>query len=278
MGKISFLDFLAISRPISFILLFLCLTVAFLFSANISQLTIYHIIEFLLIIFLMPFFIFSINDYYDLNSDRINERKGNLLQGKIIAKDISKQDIDRINLTIFFVLLFSSFTFRNLVHTLILFLALFFSYFYSAKPLRLKEIPIIDSLSNGAIVLSIFAMIYYLFNDVSDLPFRVIAVAISIVSYHLIMAQVDRTPDIKSGQKTTAIFLRSRFAVYLLCLFYNVPLLFAGFASVFKYLFYINLIILGFAYFNEKNSKSIVFLFIISWVALLLLYVVDKLV
>jgi lycopene elongase/hydratase (dihydrobisanhydrobacterioruberin-forming) len=277
MSKISFKEFLVISRPISFILLLLCIAVAFFFSADVSQLNIFHILEFIMIIFLLPFFIFSINDYYDLESDIINNRKGNLLQGKIISKEVSKKDIDRINLIIFFVFIVYSLIFRNITHTILIFSMLFFSYLYSAKPLRFKEIPFIDSLSNGAIVFSVFAVVYSLFNTIWSLPAGVIAVAVSIIFYHLLMAQIDKESDIKAGQMTTAVFLKSKLAVYLLCVLYNLPLLAIKFNSCFRYLFYFNIVILGYSSFNEEKSKSIVFMFIVVWTLLLLLYIFEKL-
>ncbi|MCK9293227.1 MAG: UbiA family prenyltransferase [archaeon] len=278
MKLITFKQFIFLSRPILFPLLILCLFVALLFSTSLTNIGVTHIIYIILLSFLFPFFIFAINDYYDYDSDIKNKRKNNILQG-MVFKNISelKKAILLYDLIIFLILFLYSLLFNNLVHTLLLLLLFFVCFFYSAKPLRFKEIPFIDSISNGVIVFLVFALMYTLFNNFFTIPFKVIAISISIMSYHLIAAQLDVRSDLSAKHKTSATFINNRFLVYLLCLFYNLPLLFINLGSIFKYLFFINLFLIIYIYFNKNfNKKRLLILFLISWALLTIVYILKS--
>ena len=279
MKTISIKQFFQISRPISFVFLLISFIVAILFSTNIFAVKLIHLIEITMLTLLLPFFVFSINDLYDYSTDKINLRKHSAWQGQFIKnlKDY-KKSILITELIIFTVIVGYSLIFNNLVHTLLLVLLLFLGFFYSVKPIRFKEIPFLDSLSNGIIVFLTFASIFVLFNSLYSIPIAIIGVSISTLSYHLLAAEMDLVADKRSGQKTTATLLKSRLLIHLICIVYNIPLLFIHFNSVFKYLFYVNLIFIIYNYFSKDiTKKQIFFLFTIIWVLVFLIYIFSKL-
>jgi 4-hydroxybenzoate polyprenyltransferase len=255
------------------------LFVALLFSTSFTNINLYYIIYLILFSFLFPFFIFAINDYYDYDSDIKNKRKNNILQGLIFKNILElKKTILIYDIVIFLILFLFSLIFNNSIHSILLIILFFTTFFYSAKPLRFKEIPFVDSISNGVIVFLVFALVYTLFNNIFYIPFKIIAISISIMSYHLIAAQLDVSSDISAKHKTSATFINNRTVVYLLCLLYNVPLLFINLGSIFKYLFFINFFIVIYIYFNKNfNKKRVLILFLISWGLLTTIYILKSL-
>lgn len=280
MRFISFKKFIIISRPILFPLIFLCLICALFFST--SSLVLINLIDLIFILFLtflIPFFTFSINDLYDYNSDKINIRKKSILYGKFISN--IKQysfSIYLYNFMIFLFLFIFAFIFYNIQTMLIIIILFFLIYFYSAKPLRFKEVYLLDSLSNGLIALFTFLLIYSFYNDIFALPLEVYLIALSISSYHLIAAQLDVVSDKSSNHKTTATKINNKDVVYLICILFNLPLLFFKINSGFKYLFYVNIFIIFILYFFPRVKKIYLFLFfIISWMFITMSYILNYL-
>ncbi len=280
MKLINFKYFLILSRPIIFPLILLCLLVALFFSiSGLNEINLSVILFIFLLSFLLPFFTFSINDLEDFESDRVNLRKKKIVFGKHISnlKEFSKS-IFLYNLIIFLILIIYSIFFFKFEITLILFVLLFIIYFYSAKPLRFKERLFLDFFSNGLIALLTFWLIYSLFNSFKSLPLEVYAVSISIMSYHLIAAQIDYSSDLSVKHKTTATIINNKSIVYLICILLNLPLLFVTLEGNFKYLFFVNLIIILILYFFPNLKKMYLFIFFfISWSFITLSYILTKL-
>lgn len=280
MKLINFKYFLILSRPIIFPLILLCLLVALFFSiSGLNEINLSVILFIFLLSFLLPFFTFSINDLEDFESDGVNLRKKKIVFGKHISnlKEFSKS-IFLYNLIIFLILIIYSIFFFKFEITLILFVLLFIIYFYSAKPLRFKERLFLDFFSNGLIALLTFWLIYSLFNSFKSLPLEVYAVSISIMSYHLIAAQIDYSSDLSVKHKTTATIINNKSIVYLICILLNLPLLFVTLEGNFKYLFFVNLIIILILYFFPNLKKMYLFIFFfISWSFITLSYILTKL-
>lgn len=273
MKLISFKQFLIISRPIIFPLLFLCFLVALFFSTKIFS--VIDILFIVLLTFFLPFFTFSINDLEDVCSDKINSRKKNVLFGKYISniKEFSNS-IYLYNLIVFLLLIIFSIIFYKLVTTIILFILLVLIYFYSAKPLRFKEKLFFDFLSNGLIAFLSFILIYSIYNPVENISLKVLLLSLSISSYHLLAAQIDFVSDNKSNQKTTATIIANKHIIFLICILLNVPLLLVSFSSYFKYLVFINLLIILILYFLPKTNKILLFsIFVFCWLFILLSYI-----
>jgi 4-hydroxybenzoate polyprenyltransferase len=264
-----------ISRPILFPLIFLCLLVAFYFSfRSFNYITFIDILFILLLTFLIPFFTFSINDLEDYYSDIKNHRKRNILFGKF-QKDllVFKKSINLYNSLILLILFVYSLIFYNLQTTVILLLLLFLLYFYSAKPIRFKEIFILDFFSNGLITLFSFALIFSLKYSVLSLPLSIYILALSISSYHLIAAQLDYLPDKSANQKTSVILINNKHIVFSLAILLNLPLFLVHFNSFFKYLVYLNLGIILLFWILPKSNKKIVFsIFFFFWTLISIFY------
>lgn len=276
MKFLSFKDYLIISRPIIFPLILLCLVVALFYSVNnISQISIEHIIFIFLLTFFLPFFTFSVNDLEDFESDRINDRKKGIIFGKFLPNlKIYSQSIHLYIFVISLILILYSLLFFNQQVVSFLFLLLFFLYFYSAKPFRFKEKLFLDFISNGLIALLTFFVIFVIFNDFKQLSIDVYAVSISIMSYHLIAAQIDLSSDKKVNHKTTATIINNKEIVYLMCILLNLPLLFVILKGNFKFLFFINILIILQLYFFPKIKKTrLFFFFFIGWLFITITYI-----
>jgi len=277
---ISLKKFIMLSRPMLFPIIFFSLIVALLFSTPINSISVYNILEIIFVTFLLPFFTFAINDVYDYESDKNNLRKDNIFQGFYFkdVKSLSKT-IRFYDLLIFLFLILFSLIFNNLIHTILLFSLLFVCYFYSTPPLRFKEIPFIDSISNALIAFLLFSMIFVLNNNFnSRMLFAIITISLAIMSYHLIGAQIDVDSDKKSKQRTTAVFINNRSIVYLISIIYNLPLLFVHFNSIFKIFFYFNILFIIYMYFSRNsNKKKLVVIFLTAWILLTIIYIVQKL-
>ncbi|MCK9544699.1 MAG: UbiA family prenyltransferase [Novosphingobium sp.] len=275
MKFISLKKFVIISRPILFPLIFLCLLVAFYFSfRSLIFLNKIDFIFILLLTFLIPFFTFSINDLEDYYSDKQNHRKRNIIFGKFHLDLLSfRRSINLYNFLIFLILFIYSLTFHNIQTTVILVIFLFLLYFYSAKPIRFKERFILDCLSNGFISLFSFALIYSLKYSVFSLPLSIYLISLAISSYHLIAAQLDYSPDKSANQKTSVIVINNKHVVFSFSIFLNLPLFLVHFNSFFKYLVYLNLIIiLIFWIYPKINKKIVFFIFFFFWIIISVLY------
>ncbi len=162
--------------------------------------------EFLLtlLFFLVPanFFLYGINDLYDDDTDKFNTKK-NSYENRLKTGDRNNLKILLVCTLIIFLIYTALLQNGSLKITLFFFL--FLSYFYSAKPLRFKSKPVIDSLSNFLYILpGIFGYIQTSGQIPPLLP--VIGFWAWAAAMHLFSAIPDITPDKKAGLLTTAVF------------------------------------------------------------------------
>ncbi|MBW3014468.1 UbiA family prenyltransferase [Candidatus Woesearchaeota archaeon] len=218
-----------------------------------------------LIFFTLPYslFLFGINDVFDYESDKLNPRKDSFLGGARLKKK-ELRTVYTLSMLGALPLLITSFFSMNFVHILACFLVLFVSYFYSAPPLRLKELPIIDSVSNALVIFFVVAMGFVLTKSFFLIPFKVYMALFFVASLHAMGAAADIRSDRKAKHKTIATqfgrvatvsfsiictltaFVLGRFsliisAVLLLCLLSYVVALFKPGAT--KLMFYLACII-----------------------------------
>jgi 4-hydroxybenzoate polyprenyltransferase len=158
-----------------------------------------------LIYFFLPanIFIYGVNDYWDQATDELNPKKD--------EKELRMTVKDKKNLLLLIylvtgisiiLLIFQA----DIVERLIFISFLFLSYFYSAKPLRFKAVPVLDFISNMLyIVPGIFG--YYLIARSLPPILFVFAGFLHISAMHLFSAIPDIEFDKKAGLKTTAILL-----------------------------------------------------------------------
>jgi 4-hydroxybenzoate polyprenyltransferase len=98
----------------------------------------------------------------------------------------------------------------NIIATILLVLL---GWQYSSPPLRLKEVPVFDSLSNGAIVfLAWFCGFSFSGLSLPDVPSSGIMLSLCTVGIHALGAVVDSEVDSEVGQTTIATALGKRAA------------------------------------------------------------------
>lgn len=172
-----------------------------------------------LLYFFLPanIFIYGVNDYWDEDTDRLNKKKD--------EKELRVTHHEKRRLawvlwaTVGFSVLLMFFQ-DNLERVLFLiFLSL--SYFYSAKPLRFKAVPILDFSSNMLYIMpGIFA--FYLAGGQLPPLLLVLAGYFHIAAMHLFSAVPDIECDREAGIMTTAVVLGERRSLMLVAAFWSI--------------------------------------------------------
>ena len=158
-------------------------------------------------------FLYGVNDLWDYETDLLNPKK----EGKEYrVKQGERVALRRVvNASILFSLLLLPFQ-RSMVERLIFLAWLFLGYFYSAKPLRFKSVPFLDSASN-ILYASSGVLAFYQVSGALP-PVKVLAGAfMHTFAMHLFSAVPDIAYDRETGIRTTAVLL-GRKASLLLCL------------------------------------------------------------
>jgi 4-hydroxybenzoate polyprenyltransferase len=157
--------------------------------------------------------VFGMNDVYDYESDLVNPRKlASNLEGDVLPPDQHSTVRMAACASTIFIICISLITF-NLQSFLSTALLVFLGWQYSAPPFRLKEIPVVDSLSNGAIVFLAWFIGYSSGRGkLRTLPDKGIILSLCTAGIHALGAVVDVESDIAAGQMTIATFFGSRTA------------------------------------------------------------------
>lgn len=109
-----------------------------------------------------------------------------------------------------FILLVSLIT-RNSQNLVACVFLVFLGWQYSAPPLRLKEAPVLDSLSNGTIVfLAWFAGFSLGGNGIRDAPGKGYMLSLCTAGVHALAAIPDIEADVAAGQNTIAVAFGKR--------------------------------------------------------------------
>ena len=165
--------------------------------------------------FLFPanVFLYGVNDYWDMETDLLNPKKDE--KEHRIGADERKRLARILQAVSVLSLLLVPFM-QSMGERLIFLVFLFLSHQYSAKPLRFKEKPILDSASN---VLYIMPGVFAYYWVTGSLPPFIILVAGFLHSYamHLFSAIPDIEYDTGTGITTTAVFL-GRNVSLIICL------------------------------------------------------------
>ncbi len=107
----------------------------------------------ILLSFPISIILYGINDIYDKNLDSLNPKKNSFNlneKEQVIIKGVS--------ILISILLVASSIVTINLSNLLSMLLLISISYFYFAPPMRLKELPPVDSISNGLLFFLAFSI------------------------------------------------------------------------------------------------------------------------
>jgi lycopene elongase/hydratase (dihydrobisanhydrobacterioruberin-forming) len=161
-------------------------------------------------------FIYGVNDWWDQETDRYNPKKDvkeyrlNRSEGRdlLLLLGIS----GGISLALLAVL--------DITGQALLLIFLFLSYFYSAPPLRFKEVPFLDFSSNMLYVVP-GILGYYLASGLLPPPILVLAGYLHIAAMHLFSAIPDIGFDEAAGMTTTAVLLRKPRSLLLCLLFWS---------------------------------------------------------
>ncbi len=248
MNKIRLL--IITSRPIFWIIGALAFISGIIYSKlELMQLTPYAFVQLFFFSFPLSLFCFGINDIYDYDTDirnpRKREKKG--IQGKPLPFKYHKF-ILTMSLIISLIMILISLLTLNLFNMISNALLLLVVYIYSAKPFRLKEKPILDSLSNGVMAFLAFCVGFSYGGEIIDINRKPYLLALCVAGVHAYTTAVDYFSDKKTKTTTFSVAYGRRAAV-----------LFALFA------FFIALILGEFSFLVQIYLSSSIIVFLISF-------------
>lgn len=152
------------------------------------------------------FLAFSLNDYFDREIDEQLGRTGGTKGALIKEKWHEKTVITGSAISIILMLLTTPFLNRLALTTLTLLVILSFA--YSAPPLRLKSVPILDSITNGTAAFLMFALGVGLMNgNFHDIIPAGYWGGLIFMPLHAIVSCPDIEADRKNGVKTAGMIL-----------------------------------------------------------------------
>ena len=149
--------------------------------------------------------VFGVNDVYDYESDRRNPRKlANSVEGGILDPAHHSDVLNAAYLSSIFIVS-SALVYPRRDNVLAVILLVLLGWQYSSPPLRLKEVPVLDSLSNGGIVfLAWYCGFSFSGLSISDVPSSSIMLSLCTVGIHALGAVADSEADFAAGQTTIA--------------------------------------------------------------------------
>jgi len=204
-------------------------------SRYLDLLNIWFFVYLLYFLFPANIFLYGVNDFWDFETDLLNPKKE---EKEYRVQYGEKQRLGEIlKLIVGLSLILLTFMSSNGERGIFL-LFLFLSYFYSAKPLRFKERPILDSVSNLLYILPGVLAYYWVSGN---LPPALILFAGVLHSFamHLFSAIPDIEYDRNTGIYTSAVFFGRKISL-IICLiawsiFASIVIIVGG-ASVFRFL------------------------------------------
>lgn len=207
----SFLVLIKTSRPVFWAAAPLVFLIGMKYSGG--TLSVLPIIQMILLSF--PFCIigYGINDIYDYKSDKTNPRKG-LIEGMRLSPKYHRF-IKQASLIVAVSLFSASLLTLNATNIIAMLLLLFFSYYYSALPLRFKTKPPLDSLTNGMGYFFLPFLLGFSFGGaISEIPLKIYFVTLCVTAAHSFTTLMDYSVDKKAGDVTFAIFFGKRTAAF----------------------------------------------------------------
>ena len=198
------------SRPVGWILGPLVFLLGMTVSGSII-LTPVTIFQILMLSFPFCIFLYGMNDVHDYESDKLNPRKkvaGGWIDPKLEPE--YHPYVTHVSIFVVILMFLSSFLTLNTTNILAMVVLVASAHLYSAPPVRLKERPVIDSVSNGIIVFSTLLLGFSFGSSIFDVGidiYLITAVAVGIHAYTTIM---DYEFDKNAGYKTTAVVFGKR--------------------------------------------------------------------
>lgn len=150
--------------------------------------------------------VYGVNDVYDYETDLQNERKGEGRSQGDILKPEHHEFVMNSSIVASVVLVLIAFATRNIVNIAGMLFLILWAFAYSAPPIRLKERPVLDSISNGLGYLLVpFAMGFSFGSSLTALPESAYWAGLVIAGIHAMFAVLDYKPDKKAGVNTIAV-------------------------------------------------------------------------
>lgn len=217
-----------VSRPLSWPLVALLFGLGLAISG--SAITATAILQLLLIATLLPLIVFGINDIYDYRADAINKRKQSAIHGLVLEERHHRFVSSAALASAIALAIFSAFT-RNPGNMVATAIAISLGWAYSEPPIRLKEKPVLDSLSNGALVFSVILLGYSYGGPVTAVPATVYFASFAVSAIHALGTIMDYSADKKAGVTTIATFCGKRLTAALALALVLAITLFSGIKS-----------------------------------------------
>jgi len=171
------------------------------------------VVQLVLLSFPISLYIYGINDICDHESDKLNPRRGTL-EGAIVPKTMAPV-IFKISLVIAGAFLITSILTGSIVNFIGVGLLLFLGWAYSIPPIRLREKPPLDSITNGLIVFCPFLMGFSFNGSFLQMPLKSLYLILGVIAVHMYATIIDYTPDKKSGSRTFAVLFGKRFTALI---------------------------------------------------------------
>jgi 4-hydroxybenzoate polyprenyltransferase len=156
--------------------------------------------------FPLTLFINGVNDIYDTDTDALDDLRK---EGETVEERFDDVSTLRVYLAVAAAVVLVTTAMFDVWNTVFAASMLFVGYAYSAPPLRLKERPPLDSLSNGviAVALAFLLGVSTFANPVEVAPWtyaKVIMLTLGIAAAHAYYAAIDYGPDKEAGLETVA--------------------------------------------------------------------------
>jgi 4-hydroxybenzoate polyprenyltransferase len=169
-----------------------------------APVSVVSIIQILLLTFPMNLIGCGLNDIYDYESDRRSRRR-RAVWGAVVRKE-DRPVVFRTSLFMMPLIVLGACLTRNRDNIVATVSLLLVAWLYSVPPLRLKERPPLDSLSNGlGYFLLPFIMGYSLNADARTMPLKYYLLALCVCGVHALATAADYEADRAAGHQTLAV-------------------------------------------------------------------------
>jgi 4-hydroxybenzoate polyprenyltransferase len=155
-------------------------------------------------------YLFGLNDLADAASDRLNPRKDSWIHGA--ADPIAQARWARAAPWVGGAVVAAASVTLPFRATAILLALLLLAWMYSSRPLRLKEVPIVDGIVTAAIMIGLLGAGYASGPALGHIPAESWAVAPALAGLHIYASVVDVASDKRAGHRTLAVRAGPRFA------------------------------------------------------------------
>jgi 4-hydroxybenzoate polyprenyltransferase len=227
MGQLFFL--IRVSRPIVWPVL--PLVYAFGLHASGAELSPAAVAQLVLLMFPMNLIGCGLNDIYDYDSDRRCERRGRIWG--VVVDESRRPLVWKGVLAMTPLVLAGGLATGNPWNIAATAGLVVIAWAYSAPPVRLKERPPLDSLSNGlGYFLLPLAMGYSLGADPRAMPPRYYLLALCVAGIHALAAAADYEVDRAAGHRTIAVVYGRRAAAAIALVAFLAAGLFGDFSSL----------------------------------------------